>query len=64
MAFFFSKENKINQINLYITPSIFKYLPCAYMNENNKKKIYFILLFPKSILFFNHMYFKEDKYMF
>lgn len=41
--FFFSKEkkNRINQINLYITPSIFKYLPCAHMNENNKKKISF-----------------------
>lgn len=37
------------------------------MNEKNKKKLFYSIdysKYPKSILFFNHIYFKEDKYMF
>lgn len=36
------KKNKTNQTNLYIAPSVFKYLSCVYVNEKNKKKFHFI----------------------
>lgn len=62
------KKNKINfnQINLYIVPSIFKYFLWYTWMKRTSKKLYHSIDYsknPKSILFFNHIYFKEDKYM-
>lgn len=50
----FLQKNKVNQINLYISPSVFKYLPCVYMNGKNKKeKLYHSIdysKYPRSII--------------